>query len=129
MPFTNQLQSPIVKLTKVIRGIEKIIPLETQPSDVSLNRVDVLLAFFARIGVIETQIAFATVSFCQTKVQANALGMSDVKIAIGLGRKTGLNLLTLQGLLGRKVLFDFVLNEVLVVWVRFLVIRGMGHDG
>ena len=55
--------------------------------------------------------------------------MSDVKIAIGLGRKTGLNLLTLQGLLGRKVLFDFVLNEVLVVWVRFLVIRGMGHDG
>jgi hypothetical protein len=64
----------------------------------------------------------ATISFCQTKVQANALGMSDVKIAIGLGRKTGLNLLTLQGLLGRKVLIDFVFNEVLVV-VRFLVIR------
>ena len=127
MSFANQLQSPIVELLKVVRSVKKIIPLETQPLNITLNRVDVLLTLLARIGIVETKIAFTTIIPSQAKIQANALGMPNVQIPVGLRRKTGLNRLTLQRLLVCKVLFDFDLNKVFVV-MRLWVFRWMGHD-
>ena len=92
MAFANQLQSPIVELLEVVRSVEEIVPIKAEPTHVALDRVDVLLALFARVGVVEPQVALATVGSCEPKIQADAFGMSDVQIAIGLRRKTGLNL-------------------------------------
>ena len=59
------------------------MPLETQPLDVVLDGIHVLLAFLGRIGVIKAQIAITIVFSGNGKIQANGLGVPDVKIAIG----------------------------------------------
>jgi len=54
---------------------------------ISLDRVDVLLFFLFRIGVVEAQPTNAAEFFCQTKVQADRTGVADVQIAVRLRRK------------------------------------------
>ena len=53
------------------------------------DRVDVLLLFLLRVGVVEAQVADAAVVLRQAEVQADALGVADVQVAVGLGRKAG----------------------------------------
>ena len=67
------------------------IPIETQPCHGIQNRVDVFGVFFFRIGIVKAHVADASIITRQAKVQANAFGMADVQIAIGLGRKTSAN--------------------------------------
>ena len=84
----DQLYRPVMQLIEVIGGVAFLAgPLEAQPLHVALDRVDVLLVFLGRVGVIEAQVALATELLRQTEVQANRLGMPDVQIAIGLRRK------------------------------------------
>jgi hypothetical protein len=51
--------------------------------------VDVLLLFLLGVGVVEAQVADAAVVLRQAEVQADALGMADVQVAVGLGREAG----------------------------------------
>ena len=62
-------------------------PVPAQPMHHLDDRVDVLLLFFLRVGVIESQVADAAEIARQAEVQADALGMADVQVAVGLGRK------------------------------------------
>ena len=66
-------------------------PIKAQPCHGIQNRVDVFGVFFFRIGVVKAHVADPTIITRQAKVQANAFGMTDVQIAIGLGRKTCAN--------------------------------------
>ena len=61
--------------------------LDTQPLHRVQNAVDVFGVFFFRVGVIKAHVAHATIVACQAKVQADALGVADVQIAVGLGRE------------------------------------------
>jgi len=47
------------------------------------------LAFFFRIGVVKTQVAFAVEILRQTKIQTDGFGMADMQITVRLGRKAG----------------------------------------
>ena len=87
----DQLDCKIVQLLTIIRCEMLIAPLEAQPFKVCLDGFHVLDAFFFRIGVVKTQIAGAAVVFGDSKIQANRLGMPDMQIPIGLGRKAGGN--------------------------------------
>jgi hypothetical protein len=87
--------SIFARSVEVVRSVEEIVPIKAEPTHVALDRVDVLLALFARVRVVEPQVALATVSSSEPKIQADAFGMSNVQIAIGFRRKTGLNLPTL----------------------------------
>jgi cardiolipin synthase len=54
-----------------------------------LDAVDVLLLLFLGIGVVEAHVAHAAVVARQAEVQADALGVAHVQVAVGLGREAG----------------------------------------
>src|SRR5688500_7927365 len=67
-------------------------PPGNQPAYIGSNRIDVFDLLLGWIGVIHSQVALAAVLAGDTDVQADGFGMTDVKIAVGLGRETGDNL-------------------------------------
>src|SRR5207249_11837511 len=60
-------------------------PVEPQPADVLLDRLDVLDVLLRRVGVVEAEVAAAAVVPGEAEVQANRLGVADVEVAVGLG--------------------------------------------
>jgi hypothetical protein len=62
---------------------------QSKPSQLHgfLDGVDVLLLFLLGVGVVEAQVAGAAVGLRQAEVQADALGVADVQVAVGLGRE------------------------------------------
>ena len=56
----DQVDGPRVELLEVVgREVEVLAPVEAEPADVRLDRVDVLLLFLDRVGVVEAQVAAA----------------------------------------------------------------------
>ena len=51
------------------------------------NGVDILLLFTLRVGVVKAQVAHTAVVRRQAEVQADAFGMADMQVAVGLGRE------------------------------------------
>ena len=64
-----------------------LAPVEAEPAHVALDGVDVLLLLLGRIGVVEAQVAAAAELLRDAEVEADRLGVADVQIAVGLGRK------------------------------------------
>jgi len=65
------------------------MPVEAEPADLVDDRVDVLLLFLLRVGVVEAQVADAAVLLRQPEIEGDALGVADVQVAVRLGRKAG----------------------------------------
>jgi hypothetical protein len=68
-----------------------LLPVEAQPLDGLDDGVDVFLLFLGRVGVVEAQVAGAAVDLGQAEVEADALGVAVVQVAVGLGREAGLD--------------------------------------
>ena len=115
----DQLDRPIVELLEVIGRVEQpIFPIAAQPADVVDDRIDVLLLFLGGIRVVEPQVELAAVFLREAEVQADALGVADVQIAVRLGRKPRMHAAAV--LAGGAVGVDDLLDEV----ARGLVVRG-----
>ena len=69
-----------------------LLPVEAHPTDAFLDGVDIFLVFLHRIRIVKAHVAHALIVGSKTEVKANALGMTDVQIAVGLRRKTVLPL-------------------------------------
>jgi hypothetical protein len=84
----------VAGLVEVVLGlaVEGRIPAEAQPLHRVEDGVDVFGVFLLGVGVVEAHVAHAAVVARQAKVQADALGMAHVQVAVGLGRKTGADL-------------------------------------
>jgi hypothetical protein len=54
---------------------------------IGLDGVDVLLLFLGRIGVVEPQIALATEFLRDAEIEADRLGMADVKVSVRFRRE------------------------------------------
>ena len=107
----DQLDGPIVELLEVIGGVEQpIFPIAAEPADVVDDRIDVLLLFLGGIGVVEPQVELAAVLLGEPEVQADALGVADVQIAVRLGRKARVDAPAV--LAGGPVGVDDLLDEV-----------------
>jgi hypothetical protein len=65
------------------------VPAVAQPLHGVLDAVDVLLLLFLGIGVVEPHVADAAVLLRQAEVQADALGVAHVQVAVGFGREAG----------------------------------------
>ena len=89
-PFADQLLGPFVELVEIVRRIAFERPVEAQPADVALDRVDILDVLLRGVRVVETQVALAAVFLRQPEVDADALGMADVQVAVGFRREAGL---------------------------------------
>src|SRR5262249_6289939 len=58
-----------------------------KPAHVALDRIDILLLFLRGICVVETEVASAAEFLGNPEVQADRLGVSDMKIAVGFRRE------------------------------------------
>ena len=71
--------------------IDLALPTKTQPLHCIQNRVHILGVFFFWIGVIKAHVTHAVLVLCKTKIDANAFGMTNVQVAVGLRRKARAN--------------------------------------
>ena len=84
-------------------------PAADEPVDVLGDGIHVLDVFLGRVGVVHAEIADAAEFAGDAEVQADALGVADVEIAVRFRRKTGVNLRIF--LLG-DVFFNDVADEI-----------------
>ena len=106
----DQVLGPVVKLREIIGGeVEVLAPLEAEPTHIALDRLDELHLLLGRIGVVETQMAAPAELGRDAEVQADRLGMADVQVAVGLGRKAGDHTLDTARL---EVAMDHLANEI-----------------
>jgi hypothetical protein len=64
-----------------------LAPVEAEPADVCLDRVDVLLLFLDRVGVVEAQVAVTADLLRDPEVERDRLRVADVEVAVRLGRE------------------------------------------
>src|SRR5262249_49777485 len=83
---------------------------EAEPAHVAHDRVDVLLALLGRIGVVEAEVAVPVELLREAEVEADRLGVADVEVAVGLGRKARDDLSVAPAL---EILHHFVADEML----------------
>ena len=88
VPVLDQVDGPGVELLEVVRRVVQVLaPVEAQPADVGLDRVDVLLLLLDRVGVVEPEVAVAAELLRDAEVERDRLRMADVEVAVGLGRE------------------------------------------
>ena len=73
-------------------AVEVGFPVETQPLHRVEDGVHVLLFFLLGVGVVKAHVADAAVVARQAEVQADALGVAHVQVAVGFGREAGADL-------------------------------------
>ena len=78
--------------------------------DVAHDGVNILHILLLRVGVIETQIAGSTEFLGCAEVHDERLRVTDMEIAVGLGRKTCVQ--TSAVLAGCEVILNILFNEV-----------------
>ncbi len=94
----DQMNRPLVQLIEIVGGIVLLTgPLEAQPLDVGLDRIDVLLVFLGGVGVVKAQVALAAELLGQAEVQADRLGVTDMQVTVGLRREARDDLGVLAG--------------------------------
>ncbi len=77
-------------MLEVVGGeVKAILPVPAEPFYVVYNGLDVFFFFFCGVGVVETQVAGAIEFGGNTEIQANALGVSDMEVAVGFGGEAG----------------------------------------
>src|SRR5579872_2776004 len=110
MALPDQVLSPVVELRKIVRGkARRAAPLKAEPAHIALDRVDVLLLFLGRVGIVEAQIAASAELFGDTEIEADRFGVADMQIAIRLRRKARHDLACTTG---REIGGDDVADKV-----------------
>ena len=109
-PLPDQRDGVIVEALEVVGGVAELGPLEAEPLDVVADGVRVGLVLLDRVGVVEAQVAAPAEALRDAEVQADRLDVTDVQVAVGLGREARDHLPVV--LAGRDVRLDDVPDEV-----------------
>ncbi len=72
----DQFLRPFVKLIEIVRGVALLVPLETHPANILLNRIDIFSVLLRWVSVIVAKVGLATVFLGKPEVDAEALGMT-----------------------------------------------------
>ena len=106
----DQIAREPVEAVEVVRGVVLVLaPVEAEPAHRVDDRIDVFLLFLRRVGVVEAQVAHPAVVAREAEVEADRLGVAEVKVAVRLGRKARAHALVLAA--GEVVFYDLT-NEV-----------------
>ena len=87
----DQHLCPLIQLLEIVRRIVLASPIEAEPLDILLDRVNILGILLHRVGIVETKVTLTAILLSQTEVQADTLGVSNMQITVRLGRETSLN--------------------------------------
>src|SRR5215472_1862491 len=84
----DEVPGELVKPVEVVRSVVKVLtPIETQPSDRLFDGVLVLDVLFDGVGIVKAEMADAAILCGEAEIEADGLGMPNVKVAIGLWRE------------------------------------------
>ena len=109
-PFFDHAYCQIIELGEIIGGISLVLtPVKAEPMDVFTDGVDIFCVLLYGVGVIETQEAFAAEFFSGTKIHTYGFCVADMEIAVGFGRKTGLESSSVLSFL--EVINNYLLNK------------------
>jgi hypothetical protein len=68
---------------EVVGGVvEMLAPVEAEPADVFLDRIDVLLLFLDRVRVVEAKVAAPAELLGDPEVERDRLRVADVEVAV-----------------------------------------------
>ena len=109
----DELDGILVGLLKVVRAVvEPVAPVEAEPVDVVLDGVDVLGILLGGVRIVKTEVADAAEVLGGAEIYGQGLAVSDMQIAVRLGRETGVDLHPLAALSCGQILLHKGLNEV-----------------
>ena len=117
--FAHELLSEFVDLIEVIGSKERravafqseifVRPAIDQPTDIGHDRVDEFRLFFFRVGVVHPHVADAAEFARDPEVEADRLGVSDMEIAVRLGREASVNFRVLSA---AHIFCDDIADEI-----------------
>ena len=110
LAFFNESYGKVPQLLEIVGRMIDVAPLESQPLYVFLDGLHVFRVFFDGIGVVQPQVACPTIFLGDAKVHADGLGVSYMKVAVGLGRETGLQSSVI--LSGLQVVYHYFFYEI-----------------
>ena len=115
----------VPKLLEVVAGIVDISPLEAQPLDIVLYALDVFCILLDGVCIVEAQVALTAIFLCQSEVDGNSLGVSDVQIAVWFWWKTGLH--SAAVLTFGQIIDYLLLNEANALLLLAFVLNNLFH--
>ena len=128
-PLFDQQHRLAVVLLKVVAAVEEpVAPVEAQPVDVLLDGLHEFLVLLGGVRVVHTQVAQAVIPLGGAEVDGQRLAVSNMQIAVGLRRETGVDGHSLELTTLCDVLVDEIDNEVFAGLLRFGGLDFLGHD-
>ena len=94
------------------------MPFKSEPTDIIHDCLGKILAFLQGIGIIKAQIGRATKFGCETKIQANRFGVTNMQVTIGFWRKACHYFVMLSGF---EILYDNITYKIADGWGRVVV--------
>ena len=119
----------LVEAPKVVGRVREPLghlPVEAEPADILLYRIDVLLLLLVRVRIVEAHVRHAAKCFAQPEVDADAFGVANVQVAVGLGREARHDLAVLARC---EVLFHDLFQKVGALHARVGKLRSVGRLG
>ena len=108
--FFDKFNSRFIHLVKIIRcKKESVFPIGPEPLDIRLYRINEFRLFLGGVCIVKSQIELSAILFGKSVIDKYCLGVPDMQIAVGLGRKTGMYLIIFSLL---KILVDYHLDKI-----------------
>ena len=101
--------SPFVELREIVGGVVDAGPVEAQPLDVLHDRLDIFGVLLDGVSVVEAEVGLAAVFQAQAEVEADGFGVTDMEVAVRLGREAGQYRLMCAV---SEVVFDYFFEKV-----------------
>ena len=108
-PLLHEVDGPIVELLEVVGGEADGVGVEAEPADVALDRFHELEVLGLGVRVVEAEVAAPAEPLGEAEVDADGLAVSEVGVAVGLGRPPRDDLVVAAGI---DVARDDLLEEV-----------------
>ncbi|MPM93206.1 hypothetical protein SDC9_140342 [bioreactor metagenome] len=109
LALPDELHGIVVEFVEIIRSVIHVIPCKAEPAHVLHDGIDVFDILLGGVCIVKAQITCAVVFEGHAEVDADGLGVPDVQVAVGLGRKP-----RLQARILLHVLFNILLYEAAV---------------
>ena len=105
----DHLLGPGVKLVEIVGSVKFLVPLEAEPLDVLLDRIDIFSVLLGRVGVVKAEVGLSAVLLGEPEVDADALRVSEMEVPVRLRRETCHHALNSSGL---QVVLYYLLKKV-----------------
>ena len=110
----DKLNGITVHLLEIIGSIEEsVIPVVAEPVDVFLDSLNEFLILFGGVCIIHSEVAETAVFLGCAEVDLQSFSVADVKIAVRFGRKSGVDLFTVDSSAFFEFFVDYLLNKIL----------------